>query len=203
MLARKQALDIARSEAPAGFTASGARELKNGWFFSWRRNGLLGQLGIIGSLLDRNPIVGSHGVIVNKQSGKIWSLGSGFPLQRDLDAYEAGFECEVYDLKLLSISNHERTADFLSNLRISTVVPERAHGEVWRIPRNLTRAELTQVTSRLPVSFYNLQVYFCIEAIQEAQQANYCVFELIESREASDRLMGDHVQIEEHPGEGI
>jgi hypothetical protein len=53
-------------------------ELNDGWYFP--NKSLVG------------PLAGSHGVIINKRTGRLFTLGSAFPPQRDLDLYDRGFQ---------------------------------------------------------------------------------------------------------------
>ena len=142
-----------------------AQELSNGWFFPFI-----------------TKLVGSHGVIVKKQSGKCFGLGSAFPVDRDLRAYEAGFESHVYDIRLTKVQDRDDTLDFLHDLEISVIEPEFAHGVTWRIPRILSREELGESLEDLPHTFQNVVVYFLFERIEQARSSGCCEFELIETQ---------------------
>ena len=121
-------------------------------------------------------------MIVNKQTGQCHHLGSAFPLERDLRAYDDGFQCSHYDLKIIRIQDRERTLELLQELDISVVEVEWEHGRRWRIPRRLSRGELNELLLTLPHTFRDLPIYFRIEAIQEARRHGYCEFELSESK---------------------
>jgi len=169
MLTRFEALEIAKDLAKEGLTVNinSSQELVNGWYFPWepiKKGELWG---------------GSHGVIINKESGKWLQLGSAFPIERDLQAYEDGFTEAVYDLRILSIQGHNQTLDFLQKLRIEVVEPEWKYGTEWLIPRLLDRNELSCLLMNLPRTFRNVWIYGSIEVVQVARQSRYCEFELI------------------------
>jgi hypothetical protein len=169
MLSRAEALRIAQREATdqVSVREQDARELSNGWYFPWHLPG-------------GENLVGSHGIIVHKETGRCFPLGSAYPADRDLRAYEAGFVSPNYDIKLTSVAHREPTLDFLQELGITVVEPELAHGTVWRIPRTLSRDELGTLLQDLPHTFRNVMVYFGIEAIERARADGCCEFELIE-----------------------
>lgn len=69
MVDRESARKIADS-VPAPHVAiddDGARELEQGWFFPYRA--------------VSEPVAGSNGIVVNKKTGKVYHLGSAFPVE--------------------------------------------------------------------------------------------------------------------------
>ena len=171
MLTRLEALQIALAQAPAGLTVRGrdAIELSNGWYFPWRT-------------LDDREHFGSHGLIVNKESGETLQLGSAFQAERDCRAYEAGMTNDASDIRIDRIANLEATLDFLGTLRPMVVVPEFDGETTWRIPRELKRDELRARLSTLPHTIENVAVYFAFEAIEAARAAGCCAFALLDPR---------------------
>ena len=169
MLSLSETLEIAQKSAQDGVFVreEDAQELSNGWYFPWYLPG-------------GETLVGSHGVIVNKKSGRCFSLGSAFSVDRDLRAYEAGYESLNYDIKLTEVHDRHLTLDFLEELGITVVEPELAHGTVWRIPRRLSREELDKLLEELPRTFCNVMVYFRIETIERVRADGCCEFDLIE-----------------------
>jgi hypothetical protein len=174
MLSRSDALEVAQKSAQDGVFVreEDAQELSNGWYFPWH-------------LPNGETLVGSHGVIVNKESGRCFSLGSAFTVDRDLRAYEAGYESLNYDIKLTKVHDRRLTLDFLEELGITVVEPELAHGTVWRIPRRLSREELGKLLEDLPRTFPNVMVYFRIEAIERVRADGCCEFDLIEPEDSA------------------
>ena len=79
----------------------GARELRSGWYFPWRFSG--------------EPLIGSNGIIVDKQTGRAVLLGSAYPLERDLRAYDAGYPLTPANLIVNAVADQELTDAFLNN----------------------------------------------------------------------------------------
>lgn len=119
----------------------GVRELRESWFFPYRCS---------------EPCAGSHGVIVNKASGKLFELGSAFPIERDLDFYDKGYRCQSGYLVVTSVADAQRTLDTLQKLQVSTVELEYEHGEVRRTSRRISRAEVAASLDKLPHAFENV-----------------------------------------------
>jgi len=122
---------------------------------------------------------GSQGVIVNKATGATFHLGSAFPVDRDIELYDRGYQFEQYDLVIVTIVNMERALDVLTELEISVAEPEYEHGTVWRVPRPLTRQELCARLSKLPHVFGHVSLYFRAEALERARQTQILAFEVV------------------------
>jgi hypothetical protein len=90
--------------------AAGATESDRGWYFSWNE-----------------VLVGSHGLVVNKETGSVFVLGSAFPVDRDLRMYDQGMDAEKQDLVITAVNpSTTRWRSFVrsrrpsSNRRMST-----------------------------------------------------------------------------------
>jgi hypothetical protein len=147
---------------------SAARELREGWFFPASGDG-----------------VGSSGVVVNRSSGRVFVLGSAFSVERDLRAYDEGFQFETCDLVVTAISNMNAAVEILGKIGPTIVEPEFAHGKVWRVPRQLGPDEIRARLGRLPCIFERTRLYFVIEHLQRARAESSFEFVLspIPSRE--------------------
>lgn len=145
-----------------GMSLGEARELHDGWYFPFR---------------SREPMAGCNGVIVNKRSGKLFHLGSAFPPERDLDLYDRGYQFDCYDLTVLSVRDRAQTLNALSELRLSVVEPQEEHGVVWKIPREMTEAELSQRLDQLPCILPAVKLYFVAEVLENARRAGWFTFE--------------------------
>jgi hypothetical protein len=122
-------------------------------------------------------------VIVHKQTGRAFVLGSAFPVERDIRAFDEGFQFELYDLVILEIIDRPRTVDTLAAVGPTVTTPEYKDGTVWRIPHRLSKREIDlRISEKLPVLFPELRLYFCIEVLQEARDHRYFRFEAIECR---------------------
>jgi hypothetical protein len=144
----------------------GIRELREGWFFPYRSS---------------EPCAGSHGVIVNKASGKLFELGSAFPVERDLQFYDKGYRCHSGYLVVTNVVDAQRTLDTLQKLQVSIVELKYEHGEVWRISRRLSRAELAASLETLPHVFENVGFYFRYEILEEARESRAFEFVIREA----------------------
>ena len=143
-----------------------AEELAEGWFFPF-------------FCIDE-PVAGSQGLIVNKQSGEVFHLGSAFPVERDLKLYDQGFQSDVYDLVILAVHDLDETLRILGELRIGgDVIPEYEHGRVWRMPRFLTRTELQARLESLPCVFGDQGFYFRLEYLVELRESGCCEFKAL------------------------
>ena len=171
MIERDAALEIAERDIPEGMVVhvQAARELPSGWFFPFRSAG-------------EQLFGGSQGVIVNKSTGKVFRLGSAFPVERDLELYERGYQFETYDLVIAEIDDLDATLGTLEKLRISVVEPQYDQGTVWRIPRRLTREELRLRLGGLPAVFGELKLYFDAEELEHARATGRFRFHLLERK---------------------
>jgi hypothetical protein len=170
MLDRESARRIA-SAVPAAHVViddNGVRELRHGWFFPYRAVSA--------------PVAGSNGLIVNKQTGKIYQLGSAFPVERDLELYDRGYQFERYDLVVLAVLDPVTTLDTLVALGVSVVEPTYEHGTVWRVPRRLSRAELSERLKKLPCVFGEMRLYASLEILESARARGTFRFEALEYR---------------------
>jgi hypothetical protein len=141
-------------------------ETREGWYFPYSPSDLLG----------------SSGVIVHKRTGRAFVLGSAFPVERDIRAFDEGFQFEIYDLVILEIMDRERTVDTLAVVGPTVTTPEYEYGTVWRIPHRLNKQEIELRLAKLPVVFPEVCLYFRIEALQEARDNGYFRFEALECR---------------------
>lgn len=160
--------DHARKLVGAVITGDGielgpARELREGWFFPYQQ-------------------IGSHGVIVNKKTGRTFKLGSAFPLERDLSLYDRGWQANHYDLVILEIRDLRETQRAIGRLPLTTVEPKYKHGQVWRVPKRMTDLQRWTRLERLPCIFPAVPLYFCFEVLEEAREAGWFTFEALEYR---------------------
>jgi len=160
----EQAHSIAQSLASAA-SLDGARETVDGWYFPLATGA-----------------IGSYGVIVNKRTGRVLQLGSGYPVERDLTLYDKGYQFERYDLVITSIAQLEATVATLQALRLQVVDPTFEHGKVWRIARAMSADEIRARLRTLPCVFGNLALYFVAEHLETARERADCAFELFEYR---------------------
>jgi hypothetical protein len=157
--ARELAEESIRSD---GLTlASDSIESDRGWYFHWNER-----------------MLGVHGLVVNKETGSVFVLGSSFPLERDLRMYDRGMDAERHDLVITAVADLDETVALLQRIAPTIVEPCYENGSVWRIPRCLTQDELRIRMATLPAVFPDVQLYFEFEAIVEARSSGCCIMEL-------------------------
>ena len=140
-----------------------ARELREGWFFSLR-----------------TARIGSNGMIVNKRTGRVLHLGSAFPIDRDLELYDRGYQFERYDLVILAVHDTKATRSAIGKLGLKVLTPTYEHGQVWRVPRSMTDPEIGSRLEKLPCIFPAVSLYFRLEALEEARRERWFDFEALE-----------------------
>ena len=145
--------------------APNATETDRGWFFQWEE-----------------VLVGCKGLVVNKETGHVFALGSAFSVERDLRMYDRGMDAEQHDLVITAVNDLDKTLGLLSRIDPAVVEPSFEHGTVWRIPRSLTEAEMRTRLQTLPALFADVRLYFTFEAIEEARSTGCCQFELFPRR---------------------
>jgi len=157
--ARKLAEGRVGPDVPLG----AARELREGWLFPRQE-------------------IGSNGLIVNKKTGRIFELGSAFPVERDLSLYDLGYQFDRYDLVILKINDLDATRRSVGRLPLQVVEPKYEHGQVWRIPKTMTDLERWKRLEKLPCIFPALSLYFQVEVLEEARREGWYEFEALEYR---------------------
>jgi hypothetical protein len=169
MIATETARGLAQEAVRHGQVVDRERftETREGWYFPYE----------VGA-----GLIGSSGVIVHKRTGRALVLGSAFSVERDLRAFDDGFQFELYDLVILEVMDRQMTLKTLATVGPTVTTPEYESGTVWRIPRRLSRGDIETRLAKLPVVFPEVRLYFCIEALQEAKQNGYFRFEALECK---------------------
>lgn len=137
-----------------------AEELREGWYFHLVTDA-----------------IGCNGVIVNKHTGKLFHLGSAFPVERDLEVYDRGYQFERYDLVILGVRDRKQTLRVLRRIGPTVVEPTFEHGVMWRVPRPMTSAELAAKLDERPCVFAGIGLYFHVEGLERAREAGWFTFE--------------------------
>lgn len=136
--------------------AAAVRETSSGWYFPWLGSGI--------------PEPGSNGIVVNKETGKIFALGSAFSVDRDLRFYDKGYQSNLYDLVVLAVNDADQAVKHLSDIGPTISTPEYESGVVWRIPRRLTADEIRGHLRSLPHVFPDIKLYGRLEVLEEAEE---------------------------------
>jgi len=172
MLDKKTARKLAEECVSEGWYIDDAdvRELREGWFFPYKVWGPpAGRLTVLEQL--SRPMGGSQGVVINKRTGAAFELGSCFPIQRDLDLYDKGYQFDAYDLVVTSVNDLAGAIAALIEIGISVEEATYEHGIVWRNSRPLTSDELKARLAKLPCIFSHVGLYFRIETLERARAA--------------------------------
>jgi hypothetical protein len=163
---RSQARSIAEKAQPQHDVAlDEPRELPEGWFFP-----------------HRTQLIGSHGVVVNKHTGRVFHLGSAFPVERDLALYDRGYQFERFDLVVLTIRDLNETRRALYRVGLQVIDVSYDRGQVLRIPRSMTDLELWGRLERVPCVFPDQALHARLEALEEARNSGWFTFEVLEYR---------------------
>ncbi len=131
---------------------------------------------------EEHLLVGSGGFLVERENGRVVQFGSGRPAEQWLAYYEKGFKYKSYDLAIVSVRNLVRTIYFLTRLRMTYVVPELAHGTVWKIPKEFNALQLGAAIARPPHTFRGHSFVFNEDVFAEMDAVRCCVYRLSEHR---------------------
>jgi hypothetical protein len=140
---------------------------QEGWFFPYVTTMTMG---------------GAKGVVVNKHTGKLHTLGSSYPLERDLKFYDLGYQFDRYDLVVLAIHDLPATRKCIGRLPLVIVEPKYENGAVWRMPQTMTDIARWQALDSLPCIFAWQSLWTAYEVLEEARAARWFDFEALECR---------------------
>ncbi len=133
--------------------------------------------------------VESGGVLVEKSMGRKIEFGSAYSTDKNLQIYEKGyFEFDSWDIKISRVNDMQRTIEFLRNLDVSYVLPEEAHGEVWRVPKEYSHKQLKSALSKLPARFKIGSIYFKYDALESFKSQKDFIYSLEENRGFENRI---------------
>lgn len=121
-------------------------------------------------LATRDPLrlaIGSGGTLVEKETGKQVEFGSAYPLDINLKIYELGYLAhEDWDIVITKVHNKEETVRSLTQLRPTYVIPEEESGIIWRVPREYTETQISDLLETLPCTINLGSVYFRWELLE-------------------------------------
>jgi hypothetical protein len=137
-------------------------ETERGWFFGWGEE-----------------LIGSKGLVVNKETGCIFVVPSIGGLERDLQMYDRGMDSRHHDVVIVEIVDFDATVAFLQRLEPRVVDLSYEYGIVWRMMRPLTEDEIRARLTNLPAIFPEMPLYGSFEAVEEARARGYCVIDVL------------------------
>jgi len=136
-------------------------------------------------------LIGSGDVLVDRANGNVHHLGSAFPPEYWFEAHRRHFHlpCTVVVKK---VQDQRRAAESLLRLQMSFVVPEEAHGTVWRIPRHYGLKDFLRSFEKLPARFDNQDLIFRLHEIEKIEKGGDLVMQVepIDSAEQSAATNG-------------
>jgi hypothetical protein len=148
-------------------------------------------------------LLGSCGVLVDRLNGNVHPLGSAFPPKYWFEAYrrQLHLPCTVIVTK---VSDRQRAAESLLRLQMSFVVPEEAHGTVWRIPQHYGLKDLLRSFEKLPARFENQKLIFRLHEIEKIEKGGDLVMqlELTDSAEQCASPNGGQAERLDNSGDG-
>lgn len=124
--------------------------------------------------------VGSGGILVEKNTGRLIEFGSAYPTEINLQIYEAGYLAyDDFDLVVIATSDSEEAVRLLGGLGITYVKPEVEGGTTWRIPKPYSAQQLRARLRHLPCRFNLGSAYFKWEALDRMKASDSLQFELV------------------------
>jgi hypothetical protein len=117
------------------------QELSNAWFF---------------------PLVfiGSVGLVVDKEDGRLFRFGSAFGPDTWIWAYERGFRWDLCDLVVTEVREMDRALQVLDGLNLA----RRGWGP--KRSESFSGAELTELLAQLPARFPSQKLWMSFDALQ-------------------------------------
>ena len=176
MQTKKQAIDAVRRTLPTDFDVLEDRiiEKEYGWvlFSQTKRH-----------IETNDPTfmaLGSGGILVEKNTGRLIEFGSAYPTEINLQIYEAGYLAhDDFDLVVIATSDSEEALQLLGGLGITYVKPEVEGGTTWRIPKSYSAQQLRERLRHIPCRFNLGSVYFKWEALERMKASDSLQFELV------------------------
>ncbi len=119
-----EAFTLAKQHTAPGMVAiaNTLRETAFGFYFQVTSEAYLRT----GDLMDMP--VGSSGVLVDRKTCEVHSLGSAFGLEYWLEAYDRRLH-QPMDVVVIAVGDRQRAAIALASLQLSYIRPEISHGE--------------------------------------------------------------------------
>ncbi|MHC4953286.1 MAG: hypothetical protein ACYTGZ_05300 [Planctomycetota bacterium] len=118
--------------------------------------------------------------LVEGESGRILEIASCFTIEQYLAIYEAGLHFDSYDLTISDVRDMYLTVELLRRLPLTFVIPEKAHGDVWRIPNAYSRLQLQLMLKDLPCVFRDQRLKGAVETFGLLDKLACCTYQLSE-----------------------
>ena len=94
-----------------------------------------------------------------------------------LPCYESGYlNYDNCDIVITKVRNKELASEMITNLNTMYVIPEKAHGVVWKIPEPYTKAQISIFFESLPCTInigYLVNVCWVLESFKKQDYFEY------------------------------
>ncbi|HSI35436.1 MAG TPA: YrhB domain-containing protein [Tepidisphaeraceae bacterium] len=169
----EQARDVAlRTLGPeCGLLDEHTRELAAGWYFYGQ------SLKFLATRDWRDLFIGLGGFVVERETGRVFQLGTAHERDEQLRWYEAGYRFRVWDLTVRAVTDRTATVQLLRRLGVTYAVTEFESGRHWRIPRPCPPELLDQLLHDLPLAFGAVPLSY--EGFRAATDSTCCNIELV------------------------
>ena len=130
--------------------------------------------------------IGCTGFVVDKKDGYINSLGSvHVPLADSLWAHNIGIKHDAHNLTVTKVNNLDKTINILMELGNKSPVCPRSnkHDNEGNLIEFWKRDDLRAYLMKLPVTFYNQQLWLTIPLLHHASKRKYFEFTVQKTQE--------------------
>ena len=127
--------------------------------------------------------VGSCGVLVDRRTGEVHSLGSAFNVEYWLKAYQRGLY-KPLSILVTKVFDLGRAAESLLRLQLTETKREKSDGDTWPFPQLLTLKELRERLGKLPAKFENQNLIFRLHEIERIETERDLTMEILAERVA-------------------
>jgi hypothetical protein len=118
--------------------------------------------------LVEDLLVGTSGLLVDREKGEVHDLGSAFDLDYWFEAYRRHLHIPNTVI-VTRVLDRQRAADALCRLQLSYVIPEQEAGVTWRIPRLYNSKDFIKAFDDLPAHFENQNLIFRMQEIENIE----------------------------------
>ena len=123
-------------------------------------------------------LIGSCGLLVDRNTKEVHDLGSAFDVDYWMEAYRRGLH-KPTTVIVRKVYDRQRAAEALHRLQMTYVIPEKAYGETWVIPRHYGLKHFRKSFEDLPVRFENQNLIFRLREIERIESEQDVVIELV------------------------
>ena len=127
----------------------------------------------------KEMLVGSGGVLVLKETGRMIQFGSAFNLETNLKIFELGYlDHDNWDIVITRIRNEREAVDLICCLGATYVIPECEFGVEWRVPKAYTVRQIQKMIRDVPLRMNLGGIYFNHEFIESLKKQNFFEYRL-------------------------